>query len=117
MESENKKSKYDNRVKPTDQAEKVLIGKHIRSKDWHNKDWYKVRAFLFFQTSISSKCRERAKKCEDDVLRHLSNSIGLDVSDAIYHGQCESIFLRKNLYLRQTRPNLNTGLDTPRITQ
>ena len=44
----------------------------------------------------------------------MSSSIDLVASDAIYHGQCESIFLRKNLYLRQRgqKRNLLTGRPT-----
>ena len=82
-----------------------------------SKGWHKVGVFLSFQTPILKKCHERAEKCADDVLSRLSSSIDLVAGDAIYHGLCESIFLRKNLYLRQTRPKLNKRLDTPRITQ
>ena len=46
--------------------------------------------------------------CADDVLKQLPNSIDLVASDAIYHGQCESIFLRKNVYLQQRALKLNT---------
>ena len=42
-----------------------------------------------------NKCGERTEKCANDVLQRLSSSIALVASDAIYHGQCESIFFRK----------------------
>ena len=82
----------------------------------HSKGWHKVGVLLSHQTPILNKCHERAEKCADHVLRWLSSSIDLVASDAIYHQQCESIFLRKNVYLRQRVPKLNARLDTPRLT-
>ena len=64
-----------------------------------------------------NKCHERPEKCADDVSRRLSSNIDLVTSDAIYHGQFESIFLRKKVYLRQRGRKVNTRLFTPRITQ
>ena len=90
----------------------VCVKKHLnRSKGWH-----KVGT-LSFQTSILNKCHERTNKWADDVLRLLGNSIDLVASDAIYHGRCASVYLFKNVYLRQMGKKLNTRLDAPRILQ
>ena len=66
-----------------------------------SKGWYKVGT-LSFQTSILSKCHERADKWADDPLRWLSISIDLVASDATYHGQCESNFFFKK-YMPTTK--------------
>ena len=57
---------------------------------------------LSFKTSLLNKCQERADKWADDVLRRLSSSIDLVASDATYHGQCESNFLKKK-YIPATK--------------
>ena len=90
----------------------VVYNKHPNS----SKGLYKVGT-LSLQTSILNKCNERASKCTDDVLRRVWSSIDLVASDAIYHGQCESNFLRKKVYLWQRGQKLNTTSDAPQITQ
>ena len=117
--------KCDNCIEPIVQREKVSIGKHIHFSVEKKiksiliavKGWHKDDVSLSFQTSILNKCHERAEKCADGVSRRLLSSIDLVVNDARYQGLCESIFLRKNVYLQQRGPELNIPLHTPRITQ
>ena len=78
------------------------------------KGWHKVGT-LSFQTSILNKCHERADKWADDVLRRLSISIDLVTSGAIYHGNVNLTFLRKNVYLQQMGQKLNTRLEAAQI--
>ena len=82
---------------------------------YRSKGWYIVGT-LSFQTSLLDKCHESAGKWADDVLRRLS-SIDLVASDAIYHEQCESNFLRKNMYLQQRGQKWNTSLDAAQVMQ
>ena len=75
-----------------------------------SKGWHKVGT-LSFRTSVLNKCHERAAKWADGVLRRLSISIDLVTSGAIYHGNVNLTFLRKNVYLQQMGQKLNTRLE------